>query len=127
VGAAGCGGGATHGPQAAGAGRAGYAGLRAEELFKDGKVSGAGEYLDGERHGRWMFYFRNGRPKADAGYHHGQLDGDCVWHREGGGLLQRGTFREGQQDGFWQRRRSRGPSYRARSTRFSSQTGSADS
>jgi len=57
----------------------------AEELFKDGKVSGAGEYLDGERHGRWVFYFRNGQVKAEAGYRNGQLDGDCVWYREGGG------------------------------------------
>jgi antitoxin component YwqK of YwqJK toxin-antitoxin module len=87
---------------------AGYACLMAEDLFKDGKVSGAGEYLDGERHGRWIFYFRSGPPKAEAGYHHGQLAGDCGWHREGGGLLQRGAFREGRQDGFWQRWHSTG-------------------
>ncbi|MDD1476164.1 toxin-antitoxin system YwqK family antitoxin [Arthrobacter sp. H16F315] len=49
------------------------------------------------------FYFRSGQVKAEAGYRGGQLDGDCVWYREGGGLLQKGAFRDGQQDGFWQR------------------------
>ena len=38
-----------------------------EELFKDGKVAAVGEYLDGERHGRWTFYFRNGKVKSEAG------------------------------------------------------------
>ena len=80
----------------------------AEELFKDGKLSGSGEYVDGERQGRWKFYYRNGQVKADVGDSAGQLDGDCIWYREGGGLLQKGAFRDGQQDGFWQRWHSTG-------------------
>lgn len=38
----------------------------ADELFNDREVSGSGEYLDGERHGRWVFIDRIGRLKADA-------------------------------------------------------------
>ena len=77
-------------------------------MFKDGTVSGVGEYLDGDRHGRWIFYYRNGLPKADVGYDHGQLDGDCTWYRDSGGLLQKGIFAKGQQVGFWQRWHSTG-------------------
>ncbi|WP_461164199.1 toxin-antitoxin system YwqK family antitoxin [Arthrobacter sp. R4-81] len=62
----------------------------AEEVFKDGKLSGTGDYVDSERRGRWKFYYRNGQLKADVGYSGGQLDGPCIWYREGGGLLQRG-------------------------------------
>ncbi|MEV4231380.1 hypothetical protein AB0J81_30680 [Streptomyces bobili] len=37
----------------------------AEETFKDGKLSGEGDYgADGQRDGPWTFYFRNGRVKA---------------------------------------------------------------
>jgi antitoxin component YwqK of YwqJK toxin-antitoxin module len=68
----------------------------AEEFFKDGRLSGTGDYLDGERHGHWTFYFRNGQVKSEAGYVNGQLDGLCLWYREGGGLLQKGSFRDAQ-------------------------------
>jgi antitoxin component YwqK of YwqJK toxin-antitoxin module len=36
----------------------------AEERFKDGTLSGDGDYADGQRNGPWTFYFRNGRVKA---------------------------------------------------------------
>lgn len=45
----------------------------AEEHFKDGTLSGEGEYEDGQRHGPWTFYFRNGGMQAQGTYKYGQL------------------------------------------------------
>ncbi|WP_170223729.1 toxin-antitoxin system YwqK family antitoxin [Nonomuraea turkmeniaca] len=80
----------------------------AEELFKDGKLSGEGEgegdyAADGRRHGPWTFSFRNGQVKAKGSYRSGQLDGEWIWYREGGGLLQQGAFVDGVQHGPWRR------------------------
>lgn len=76
----------------------------AEELFKDGKLSGEGEYAaDGQRHGPWIFYFRNGQVKAKGSYRAGELDGEWIWFREGGGPLQEGAFVDGVQHGPWRR------------------------
>jgi antitoxin component YwqK of YwqJK toxin-antitoxin module len=81
----------------------------AEEHFKDGKLSGEGEYApDGRRHGPWTFYFRNGQVKAKGSYRSGQLDGAWIWYRESGGLLQQGAFVDGAQDGRWRRRHHTG-------------------
>jgi hypothetical protein len=57
----------------------------AEERFKDGTVSGAGEYVNSECNGPWVFYFRDGQEKMRRSYDRGKLTGFCVWYRTGGG------------------------------------------
>jgi len=62
-----------------------------------------GEYVDGERSGRWLHHFRDGAVRSDCHYDRGVLQGDCVWYRQTGGLLQKGGFLDGEKHGFWQK------------------------
>lgn len=85
-----------------------YTRFMAEEHFKDGSLSGKGDFLDGQRSGPWTFYFKNGLVKAEGAYKAGELEGEWVWYREGGGLLQQGAFVDGKQHGRWRRWHSNG-------------------
>ncbi|WP_219419906.1 toxin-antitoxin system YwqK family antitoxin [Pseudonocardia nigra] len=62
-----------------------------------------GEYRDGERHGTWRHLFTNGQRRAEGTYERGRLDGDWVWYRRDGTLMQRGSFHDGEKHGRWQR------------------------
>jgi antitoxin component YwqK of YwqJK toxin-antitoxin module len=62
-----------------------------------------GHYLAGERTGLWQHHFRDGALRSEFHYDHGELNGDCVWYRQTGGLLQKGGFLDGEKHGRWQR------------------------
>lgn len=68
----------------------------------------SGEYVAGERHGMWRHHFRDGSVRAEFHYEHGQQTGECVWSRQGGGLLQTGGFLDGEKHGAWKRWTSAG-------------------
>jgi antitoxin component YwqK of YwqJK toxin-antitoxin module len=63
----------------------------------------SGEYVAGEREGMWRHSFRDGSLRSEFHYENGELSGECVWYRQGGGLLQKGGFLAGEKHGFWQR------------------------
>lgn len=63
----------------------------------------SGHYIDGQRSGIWRHYFRDGALRSEAHYEHGELNGDCIWYRQTGGLLQKGGFVNGDKHGVWQR------------------------
>jgi antitoxin component YwqK of YwqJK toxin-antitoxin module len=46
----------------------------------------------GKRHGKWKFYYRNGKTKAVGKYADGELDGFWEWWRENGQPLQANAF-----------------------------------
>src|SRR5262249_59795719 len=74
-----------------------------KELFADGGLSGKGRFKNAKRHGKWQFYYRNGKPKAIGKYVAGELDGRWEWWRENGQPLQAGAFKMGKQIGPWRR------------------------
>lgn len=76
----------------------------ADELFKDGSLSGRGDYdSDGKRHGPWEFWYANGQKKADCTYDAHRLDGASTFWHPNGELLQRGAFDLNTQIGHWER------------------------
>ena len=74
-----------------------------KELFSDGGLSGQGRTKDGNRHGKWTWYYKSGGLKAVGKYAGGELDGYWEWSRENGEPLQTGSFNCGQQVGPWKR------------------------
>ena len=46
-----------------------------KELFTDGGLSGEGHLKAGKRHGKWQWFYRNGRLKAVGKYQAGDLEG----------------------------------------------------
>lgn len=68
----------------------------------------SGDYVDGKRSGLWRHRFGDGAVRSEMRYDGGELSGECVWYRKGGGLLQRGGFLAGEKHGFWQRFTSEG-------------------
>ncbi len=63
----------------------------------------SGEYVAGEREGRWRHHFADGSLRSEGEYRQGKLHGRWVWHRATGGLLQRGGFIDGEKHGLWER------------------------
>jgi len=63
----------------------------------------SGTYVEGQREGLWVHHFTDGAVRSECHYDHGELTGDCVWFRQTGGLLQKGSFLNGEKHGFWQR------------------------
>lgn len=75
---------------------------RWEESDPHGGIT-SGVYIAGERSGLWRHYFLDGALRSEFHYDHGVLNGDCIWHRQTGGLLQKGGFLNGDKHGIWQR------------------------
>jgi antitoxin component YwqK of YwqJK toxin-antitoxin module len=62
-----------------------------------------GSYHNGRREGLWRHHFRDGTVRSESNYRFGILHGVSVWYRENGGLLQKGTFVDGEKTGLWER------------------------
>lgn len=63
----------------------------------------SGEYGEGQRQGRWVHTFADGRVRSESEYVDGALAGPVTWYRSTGGLLQKGSFVDDEKHGFWQR------------------------
>jgi antitoxin component YwqK of YwqJK toxin-antitoxin module len=63
----------------------------------------SGHYLAGERTGLWQHRFADGELRSEFRYEAGELNGDSIWYRQTGGLLQKGGFLNGEKHGRWQR------------------------
>lgn len=62
-----------------------------------------GDYNADKREGVWRHLFADGALRSESHYEGGALNGDCVWYRQTGGLLQKGAFRHDEKHGLWQR------------------------
>ena len=63
----------------------------------------AGEYVAGQREGRWVHRFADGRVRSEMEYVGGELTGPVTWYRSAGVLLQKGACVGDEKHGFWQR------------------------
>lgn len=74
------------------------------QSFKDGTTSCEGHFINGLKHGRWVYYLANGQPKAIGHYRGDVIIGEWQWYRENGQLMQTGSFSEnGDKHGLWSR------------------------
>ena len=60
-----------------------------------------GLYLQGKRHGRWVYRNRNGVVREEGLYINGKKDGKWIKRRSGGDIASEGTYVDGERDGQW--------------------------
>ncbi len=61
-----------------------------------------GTLVDGQREGRWVFYFANGNIQCESSYHQGRENGTYRVLRENGAPYYIGRYRDGQRTGTWE-------------------------
>lgn len=60
------------------------------------------EMAHGPRSGVTRHFYANGVLKAKGGMRNGEMHGKWVWYRKDGSLMRTGAFKAGQQTGTWQ-------------------------
>lgn len=66
-----------------------------------GKLKAKGKYVNGERYGKWVFYFENGQIEQEGFYDKaGRFTGLWKWYYPDGQLLRQEEFRRGLEDGM---------------------------
>ncbi len=69
--------------------------------YPNGQVRLKGSFLEGERHGHWVYYYDNGKRWSEGHYVNGLEDKKRrVWHHNGQ-LNYEGMFRMGKKVGVW--------------------------
>lgn len=71
-----------------------------EEYYLNGKLKSKGEYLNGNKYGKWEYYFTSGKTEQKGTYDkNGKVSGEWNWFYDNGNLLRREEFRKGIEDG----------------------------
>ena len=55
-----------------------------------------GGYKNGEKVGKWTYYWQNGAKKTEAYYDKGKPTGTWTYFSDKGGVLGKGTFKDGK-------------------------------
>ena len=71
------------------------------ELYPDGQIRLEGNYKDGIRHGRWVWYHENGIVNIEGNYTDGLQDGKWIWSYVDGPPMKKGSFSDGECSGDW--------------------------
>tara|TARA_Y100001968_G_scaffold160651_1_gene146904 strand:+ start:412 stop:1191 length:780 start_codon:yes stop_codon:yes gene_type:complete len=71
------------------------------ELYPDGQIRLEGNYKDGIRHGRWVWYHKNGIVNIEGNYTDGLQDGKWMWCYVDGPPMKKGSFSDGECSGDW--------------------------
>ena len=71
------------------------------ELYPDGQIRLEGNYKDGIRHGRWVWYHENGIVNIEGNYIDGLQDGKWMWCYVDGPPMKKGSFSDGECSGDW--------------------------
>ena len=67
-----------------------------EDHHSNGKVKEQGAYKDGEKVGKWMFYWKTGLKKAEGFYSKGVPAGTWTYYNSSGAVIGKGTYRDGK-------------------------------
>lgn len=71
-----------------------------KEYYPDQRLLGKGQFKNGHRVGKWIFYHENGNVEQTGYYNDkGELDGEWVWFYESGKLLRKEKFSNGELNG----------------------------
>lgn len=72
-----------------------------ENYYLNGKLKSKGEYLDGKKYGKWIYYFQNGKVEQEGYYDkNGSFTGTWKWYYDNSQLLRTEEFRRGLEDGM---------------------------
>ncbi|MBN3035799.1 MAG: hypothetical protein JW861_09450 [Bacteroidales bacterium] len=75
--------------------------IREEQFYEDGTPRLEGNYENGQRTGRWIYWYPNGNKWSEANYKAGVDHGTkTVWH-ESGQKYYEGEMTEGKRSGIW--------------------------
>ena len=72
-----------------------------KEFFPSGQKFVEGNYLQGEQHGTWTYWYENGQLCREVTYDHGVPNGSWEVFRPDGSLLAERTFNAGRRHGKW--------------------------
>ena len=61
----------------------------------------SGNYLNGDKHGKWILRNNDGTLKAEESYVNGEMDGKWLWYRPDGVKEKEGTNKNGLTHGLW--------------------------
>lgn len=67
-----------------------------EDHYPNGNVKEQGVYKDGEKVGKWTYYWKNGKKKTEAYYSKGKPNGTWTYFDDKGGILGKGTYKNGK-------------------------------
>ena len=72
-----------------------------DNLLCKPKVKDIGTYDNGLYHGKWVFYYENGKKEKEGTLKSGNAHDNWVFYNDKGEKTQQGTFNEGVKDGKW--------------------------
>jgi antitoxin component YwqK of YwqJK toxin-antitoxin module len=80
-----------------------------EFYYLNGNIRSKGEYKDGNKFGKWKYYFTSGKLEQEGAYdQNGKFSGEWKWYYENGNLLRREEYRRGIEDGNFEEYTSSG-------------------
>lgn len=75
--------------------------VREEEYYPSGEMHYSGEYANGLRDGKWMFWFQNGNKWSEGNFKSGVRNGIARVYHDNGKLFYTGNYIDGKKDGKW--------------------------
>jgi antitoxin component YwqK of YwqJK toxin-antitoxin module len=69
--------------------------------YKNQQKRYEGEYLDGKRHGRWVYWYPNGNVWSEGFFYQGENDSIRIVYHENGNKYYSGKYKKGQRTGVW--------------------------
>lgn len=72
-----------------------------KHYYLNGNIKSEGNYIDGKKVEKWIFYFTNGKIEQTGNYDkNGKFTGMWKWYYENGNILRTEEFRRGVEDGY---------------------------
>jgi antitoxin component YwqK of YwqJK toxin-antitoxin module len=67
-----------------------------QDHYGNGKVKEEGAYKNGEKSGKWTYYWQNGKKKTVGYYSKGKPTGEWVYFSKEGSTLGKGSYKNGK-------------------------------
>lgn len=75
--------------------------IREIQYYENGQKRIEGEIKNGQRTGKWTFWFEHGPVWSEGFYKNGIRDGETRVFHENGNLFYQGSYQDGQKHGTW--------------------------
>jgi hypothetical protein len=73
-----------------------------DKYYYDGTLESKGNYINGSREGKWVFYTTGGDLDYECNYKNNKLNGLWVAYYQNGNFYNRGNYKNGDKDGVWE-------------------------
>lgn len=71
------------------------------QFYPDGTKKYEGHYRNGEKHGKWVFWFDNGKVWSEGYFEHDIRTGKAFVYHKNGQLYYQGKYSNGKKEGVW--------------------------